>query len=244
MMGVDVFVEPGCPDAVAVSNWLRQVEPHRDLALSWRPFSRVLHPMYEPADDDPMWQRSRRVARVMAAVAERHPDATGRFYRSFTATTRAAAEPPLPVVVRRALARAGLPIRYAGALDDAGLDDAVVDAMTDAASVVGHDLESPIVVLRGENRTGFCGPVVTGLLPHDEALWLWDAMTNAATRASVVRIHRPRRRRESEATLVMASACRTARADSGMTTTRAGSRLRRGRFGSEFMARREPGRRP
>ncbi len=39
MAKLDFFFDPGCPWTWITSRWVTEVAPHRDLQVTWRPFS-------------------------------------------------------------------------------------------------------------------------------------------------------------------------------------------------------------
>src|ERR1700747_1595670 len=66
---VEVYVDPSCPWAWITSQWLREVAPERDLALTWRSYCMEIRDDYDVA---PTMPAERRGAAIAAhAVAHR-----------------------------------------------------------------------------------------------------------------------------------------------------------------------------
>src|SRR5437764_8990498 len=69
MTAVEVFVDPSCPWAWITSRWVKDVAPHRDLALTWRSFCLEIRDDYGVA---PTMPEERREAAIAAhAVSHR-----------------------------------------------------------------------------------------------------------------------------------------------------------------------------
>ena len=69
MTDVEVFVDPSCPWAWITSRWVKDVAPHRDLAVTWRSFCLEIRDDYGVA---PTMPEERREAAIAAhAVSHR-----------------------------------------------------------------------------------------------------------------------------------------------------------------------------
>ena len=81
-MQVDFYFDPLCPWCWITSRWITEVSGHRELDLTWRPFSLAIKNDHEGTKDyHPVAEWGLRGLRVIEAVrSEIGDDAVGRVY--------------------------------------------------------------------------------------------------------------------------------------------------------------------
>ncbi len=178
-MQIDFFFDPLCPWCWITSRWMTEVSEHRDLDLTWRPFSLAIKndsdgsKSYRPSEE---W--GLRGLRVIEAVRRKLGDeAVARVYAEMGARKHNdGIDFPDHADV---LSTLGIDPALATAADDDSWD-AVIEASMDAAlELAGDDVGVPTIVYEG--RAAFFGPVISPAPTGDAALRLWDGLASLAT---------------------------------------------------------------
>jgi len=200
--GVEVFVDPSCPWAWITCQWLREVSPQRDLALTWRSYCMEIRDDYDVAPT--MAPENRETAIAAHAVAH-------RMLRIFEAARSRGGEPAVDALFRvwgplffvrerlddadllaQCVAAAGLDADLFDAADDEKWDAPIVESMGIAYAFGGVKTQTPTIVVREEEPYGFKGPVMAPAPTGDAAVRLWDAIQVLAREPGFFEITRPR----------------------------------------------------
>jgi 2-hydroxychromene-2-carboxylate isomerase len=179
MTQVDFHFDVMCPWAYQTSKWIRDVERHRDVQVTWRFFS--LEEVNRQEGKKHPWEREWSYGWSMlrvAALLRRGPDGNRDVDRFYAATGRALHDDGVKVHTREGVASVltelGL---HPGLVDDALADQSTHDDVrADHQRVL--DLGGfgvPTLVLDGS--TTLFGPVVTPAPTGEEAGRLWDLVS-------------------------------------------------------------------
>jgi predicted DsbA family dithiol-disulfide isomerase len=205
MTEVEVFVDPSCPWAWITSLWLREVAPHRDLALTWRSFCLEIRDDYGVAPTMPEERReaaiaahalSHRMLRIIEAARARAGEAAvdalfaewgSRFFTRGTARD--------DTLLSDCLAACGLDPDLLDAANDEKWDAPIVEAMTVAYEFGGPKTQTPTIVVRTDPPHGFKGPVMAPAPTGAAAVRLWDAIQVLSEEPGFFEITRPRANR-------------------------------------------------
>jgi len=205
MTDVEVSVDPSCPWAWITSLWIKDVAPHRDLAVTWRSYCLEIRDDYGVA---PTMPEERREAAI-AAHALSH-----RMLRMFEAARARVGEEAVDALFtawgRRFFARGavrddsllsecldvcGLDLELLGAAEDEKWDAPIVEAMTVAYAFGGPKTQTPTIVVRADPPHGFKGPVMAPAPTGADAVRLWDAIQVISEQPGFFEITRPRANR-------------------------------------------------
>lgn len=200
MTKLDFYFDPVCPFCWITSRWLHVVSQHRELDITWRPFSLALkNDVLIPHDSESSHaaasRDSHRVLRVIAAAARHHNADAGELYTTFGMKFHVAGFPYDDTWIRAVLDEHSLPAdELLAAADDASYDDFLRGEMQSALDTVGDDAGVPIVVLDlpSGKRQGYFGPVLNDLPDLDECLQIWDGLEKLATVDSFYELKRTR----------------------------------------------------
>jgi 2-hydroxychromene-2-carboxylate isomerase len=202
MTAVEVFVDPSCPWAWITSLWVKDVAPHRDLAVTWRSFCLEIRDDYGVAPTMPEERReaaiaahaiSHRMLRILeavrAGVGEEAVDALytawgRRFFVRGTARDE--------TLLEECMAACGLDPEFFSAADDEKWDAPIVEAMTVAYAFGGEKTQTPTIVVRADPPHGFKGPVMAPAPTGPAAVRLWDAIQVISEEPGFFEITRPR----------------------------------------------------
>ena len=205
MADVEFFWDPVCPFAWVTSRWVRNVQAQRPLEVDWRFISlRMINDSKDyDADFPPTYKRGHmrglELLRVAAAAREAgHGDRVGELYIGFGTMVHNARSPETfddPEGVLAVLRALDLP----EALGDAAYTeefDPVVRADSDAAlERCGGNVGTPVLSFTPPDGPSFFGPVISKAPDGDEALRLWDAVTELGSNpwfSELKRSNRPR----------------------------------------------------
>lgn len=204
MTEVEVFVDPSCPWAWITCQWLREVAPQRDLAVTWRSFCLEIRDDYGVAPYIPEERREL----VIAAHALSH-----RMLRILEAARARAGEPAVDAlyaawgprffvakgrddsVLSGCLVDCGLDADLADAATEEKWDAPIVEAMDVAYAFGGEKTQTPTIVVRADPPHGFKGPVMAPRPTGAAALRLWDAIEVISQEPGFFEITRPRANR-------------------------------------------------
>jgi hypothetical protein len=184
---VEFFWDPVCPWAWITSRWMVEVQHQRGLDVSWRFISlRMINADKDYERDFPPGYleghgRGLRMLRVAAAAkADGHEDRVGDFYTAFGTTihpgqspTRLDTEASLVEVLREH----GLPTLYATAHEDTSFDDEIRASTDEGLRRAGGNVGTPIISWSPPDGPSFFGPVISRIPRGEEAVRLWDAIT-------------------------------------------------------------------
>lgn len=140
-----------------------------------------------------MFERSRRLGRLFAAVTDRHgPEAFARLYEPIGTRLHVEKEEVTPGFVADVLSDLGLEDSLSNALDenkyDSKYDEAVRRAHAASQDALGDEAGSPIIAIDGR---AFFGPVLTDLPEPDDRVVLLDAVVSAAGVPAFAVLQRP-----------------------------------------------------
>lgn len=201
MTDVEVFVDPGCPWAWITSRWVREVAPHRDLAVYWRSYCLEIRDDYGVAPTVPEAYRqtaleghaiAHRMLRIFeAARAEAGEDAVDRLYTEWGRRCFPR-RPDSDRLLRDCVSAAELDPRLTEAANEEKWDAPIRDSMEVAYSFGGPKTQTPTVVVRSDPPHGFKGPVMAPAPTGANALRVWDALLVLSEQPGFFEITRPR----------------------------------------------------
>lgn len=205
---VEFFFDPVCPFCWVTSQWIRNVNDQRPLAVAWRPLSlRLLNePIgYEgkPARYPEAHQRGLEMLRVVAAA--RHEHGRGVIGDLYAALGEAVWNAPTPeeASFEAVLAEPAKPRDLAAILDKLGLRRSLAEAAEDTAwdgelraeteeavGRAGGGVGTPILSFDPPDGPAFFGPVIDEAPEGEEALRMWDAVRTLANRPGFAELKR------------------------------------------------------
>jgi 2-hydroxychromene-2-carboxylate isomerase len=202
MTDVDVYVDPSCPWAWITSRWIREVAPHRGLAVSWRSYCLEIRDDYGIAPTVPEHLHdmaiaahalSHRMLRVFeAARAGAGEEAVDALYtewgRHFFFGDRRRDDP----MIAASVAASGLDPDLVDAAGDDKWDAPILEAMEVAYAFGGPKTQTPTIVVGSDPPHGFKGPVMAPAPTGEAALRLWDAIQVISSETGFFEITRPR----------------------------------------------------
>ena len=193
-MKVVFYFDPICPFSWITSRWLLQISPHRDVEITWRPFSLALKNDELADTASSSHYPSHRLLRVMLA-AER--DYSVPMIDSYTASGllhHVMKKPYDDTGLAQILSSLDLPASLIAFADNSTLDTALQQSLDQAIAVVGDDVGVPTIVfeLPDDSNQGYFGPVLNTLPELSESLDIWDGLTKLATTSSFCELKRTR----------------------------------------------------
>jgi hypothetical protein len=202
MTDVEVFVDPSCPWAWITSLWVKEVAPHRDLAVTWRSYCLEIRDDYGVASTVPEHLReaaiaghalSHRMLRIFEAARARvGEEAVDALYAEWSRRffVRGAARDDH--LLAECVAACRLDHDLVDAAGAEKWDAPIVEAMEVAWAFGGPKTQTPTIVVRSTAPYGFKGPVMAPAPTGDAALRLWDAVQVIAQEPGFFEITRPR----------------------------------------------------
>ncbi len=192
---IEFFWDPVCPFAWITSRWVELVAAQKDFSVDWRFISlRILNKDKDyatefPPDYEHGHTAGLRMLRVAAAVRQdlgREPlgalvEAYGRSYWDKPKGSGMRAHLSTPEHVTEVLTTAGLPTSYVSQLDETGWDVLLEDETELALSRTGRDVGTPIITFEPPAGLSFFGPVISRVPEPEDAVRLWDAVTELAS---------------------------------------------------------------
>src|SRR6266700_922426 len=179
MTDVEFFVDPSCPWAWIMARWIKEVAPHRDLAVTWRSYCLEIRDDYGVAPTMPEEYRET----AIAAHALSH-----RMLRIFEAARARAGEEAVDAL----FTEWGRLFFVDRAAHDEKWDAPIVEAMEVAYAFGGPKTQTPTIVVRTDPPHGFKGPVMAPAPTGAAALRLWDAIQVISQEPGFFEITRPR----------------------------------------------------
>jgi 2-hydroxychromene-2-carboxylate isomerase len=189
---VDFYFDPVCPFAWIGWLWMREVEHHRDVALTLKVMSLAVlnegregHTPESEKGLDSAW-RPVRVAAALSAL--RGQDALRDFYTGFGTRFHNAGVRGRDRVIRETLAELNARELLAVA-DSTEYDDAIRASHDAGMGPVGLDVGTPTIHVDG---VGFFGPVLTAVPRGQAALDLFDGAVLMARNPQFCELKRTR----------------------------------------------------
>lgn len=205
MTDVEVFVDPSCPWAWITSLWIKDVAPHRDLAVTWRSYCLEIRDDYGVAPTMPEERReaaiaahalSHRMLRIFeAARAGAGEEAVGALFAEWGRRFFVRGTARDDALLSECLAACGLDRDLLDAAYDEKWDAPIVEAMTVAYAFGGPKTQTPTIVVRSDPPHGFKGPVMAPAPTGPAAVRLWDAIQVISQEPGFFEITRPRANR-------------------------------------------------
>ncbi|WP_199430850.1 mycothiol-dependent nitroreductase Rv2466c family protein [Qaidamihabitans albus] len=195
---LEFYFDPVCPFCWVTSQWVREVQRHRPVEVTWRPLSlRLLNePIgydHRPPGYPEAHQRGLEMLRVVDAARQADGDAVlGDLYAAMgeavwhePAPAEASFEAILASTGRGRdlgpiLERAGLDRALADAAADDSRDEALRAETTGAVERAGGEVGTPILSFSPPDGPAFFGPVIDAAPAGDDALRLWDSIVTLA----------------------------------------------------------------
>jgi 2-hydroxychromene-2-carboxylate isomerase len=198
MADINFYFDPTCPFAWLASKWVRIVQSQRAYTVDWRFISlrllneHVDYATHFPPEYEASHTAGLRLLRVAAQTRASHGrDAVGplyaalgdhAFHRGHVPDEAAAGgRRPTPEFVLPALADAGLPASLAEALDNSDWDTEIRAETTEALTLAGKDVGTPILHFQPPHGVAFFGPVISRVPDPAQAVELWDHVVGLAT---------------------------------------------------------------
>jgi len=157
-----------------------EVQPHRDLRVTWQPISLLFKNEPEAGSERrARYDFTHRLLRVLesvrAASGETAPDVQALYLEY---GRRIHHDRTTDWDVADALAAAGLDPAHAAAFSDDRWDAEIRARMDVGLALCGDDIGTPIIAMddRDGNRAGYFGPVITRVPDTEASLDLWDAL--------------------------------------------------------------------
>jgi len=176
-MDVEFWIDPICPWCWVTARWVvDEVQPNRDVRVTWQPISLYWKNQPEPGSDyhDPVWF-THRLLRVLESVRADGGDVQ-QLYLEYG--RRIHHEQDRAFDPADALEAAGLDRRHADAFDDERWDAEIRTRMDAGLALCGEDVGTPIIAMddRNGDRAGYFGPVITRVPDTETSLKLWDGL--------------------------------------------------------------------
>ena len=197
---VEFWFDPMCPWAWMTSRWVKEVQPQRDLDVTWSVMSLAV--LNEGKDVPAEYRELMEIAwwpvRVCIAASELGDNSiVDRLYTALGTRIHNEGRTDFPKIISESVAEAGLDPSFAEAATSHKFDDQVKASHQRAIDLVGADVGTPVIAVPGPlaQPIAFFGPVVTPIPVGDEALRLWDG---AVLVASVPGFYELKRTRDAE----------------------------------------------
>jgi 2-hydroxychromene-2-carboxylate isomerase len=174
------WFDPLCPWAWITSRWMLEVEKVRPVRVDWRIMSLAYLNLIQhdgegltPEYLERMGQAWGPIRVVAAAAQEAGPGILGPLYTAIGTRFHDQDRRNDPEVIPEALAEVGLPASLASAAGSTELDDEIKRSHHEAFDVVGTDVGTPVIRVRGN---AIFGPVITPIPRGEAAGRLWDGV--------------------------------------------------------------------
>ncbi|WP_205876839.1 mycothiol-dependent nitroreductase Rv2466c family protein [Mycobacterium camsae] len=196
MTTIDLYLDPVCPFSWVTSRWLLDAAERTDRPVMLRQMNlAVLNEGQQEGEETDaahqrMYERSRRLGRVFAAVTDRYgPEAFARLYEPIGTRLHVQKDEVTLGVAADLLGDLGFEASLAQALDEPERDEAVRRVHADSQDTLGDEAGSPIIAIGGR---AFFGPVLTGLPSLGDRVVLLDAIVSVASVPEFAALQRPR----------------------------------------------------
>jgi len=155
-----------------------EIQPKRDLEITWQPISLLFKNGPDPDSDN--YERSaftHNLLRVIESVRAAEGDAAV-FDLYWEYGRRIHHDQTRDFTAAEALESIGYDPVHAAAFDDESWDNEIRTRMDAGLTLAGEDIGTPIIAF--ENRAGvkqaYFGPVITKVPPTEDSLAMWDAL--------------------------------------------------------------------
>jgi len=161
-----------------------EVQPHRDVNITWQPIS--LLNKNQPAEDSdyyPPVLYTHKLLRVIESIRKAEGDAAVKdAYWEFASRIHHDGDRQDSFDLPAALAAAGFDESHAAALDDESFDAEISTRMQVGLDLTGDDVGTPIIAMDDDNgdRVALFGPVITRVPTSEQSLALWDGFVACA----------------------------------------------------------------
>jgi 2-hydroxychromene-2-carboxylate isomerase len=159
------WFDPLCPWAWITSRWMLEVEKVRPVRVDWRIMSLAYLNLIQHEGQGLAPEYLKRMERAWgpirvaaAAAQEAGPEILGPLYTAIGTRLHNEGRREDPNVIPEALAEVGLPASLAAAADSAEFDDEIRRSHHEAFDVVGTEVGTPVIRIRGN---AIFGPVIT-----------------------------------------------------------------------------------
>jgi hypothetical protein len=174
------WFDPLCPWAWITSRWILEVEKVRPVRADWRIMSLAYLNLIQHESEGLTPEYLERMSKawgpvrvVTAAAQEAGPSILGPVYTAIGTRLHNQGRRDDPEVIPEALAEVGLPASLAHAADSTEFDDEIKRSHNEAFDVVGTDVGTPVIRIRGNT---IFGPVITPIPRGEAAGRLWDGV--------------------------------------------------------------------
>ena len=153
-----------------------EVQPARDVRVTWQPISLYVKNEPDPASDaHPRYFRTHRLLRVLESVRASGVDPQLLYWEY---GRRIHHDREFEFDLGAALESAGLDPAHAAAYDDDSWDPEIEKRMAEGIDLAGDDIGTPILAVRNRDgdKQGYFGPVITRVPPSEDSLVMWDAL--------------------------------------------------------------------
>lgn len=178
---VSFYFDPICPWTWITSRWLVEVADQRNLRVDWRSLSLVVLNNGEEAISLARSGAARMstdsLRMIEAMRSNGREDLVGPFYTALGTRLHIDDAPPVPRTLEDAAREAGV-TGFLVAAEDNQWDEAVIRSTAEALQLAGPETGSPVLRLGNMDR-GTHGPIVSPAPEGEEALRLWDVVTEA-----------------------------------------------------------------
>ena len=190
---INFYFDPSCPFCWITSRWLLMVQSERDITVQWRPFSLAIK-NDELSSNTGMHIPAHRVLRVMEVAASEHQASLIDMYTFVGMKHHVAGDDFNDDLILELLNEFSLPQELVKAADDEKYDDQLTKSVSSATDIAGDDIGVPTIIFDNETggKQGFFGPVLQELPDKEEALKLWDGLSQLATNSSFYELKRSR----------------------------------------------------
>jgi len=198
---VQFWFDPLCPWAWITSRWITEVEKVRPVRADWRIMSLAYLNLEQHKGEGLSPEYLERMSkawefvRVCAAAGEHSgTDIYGPLYTALGTRIHNEGRRGDPAIIGEALAEVGLPAELASAADSTEFDQKIKDSHNEAFDVVGLDVGTPVVRIRGN---AIFGPVITPIPRGEAAGRLWDGVALVTEADGFFELKRTRDRKPS-----------------------------------------------
>jgi len=161
-----------------------EVQPHRDVNITWQPISLLNKNKPDPSSDyfAPV-NYTHNLLRVIESIRKAEgDDAVKTAYWEFASRIHHDGDRQDSFDLPAALEAAGFDASHAAALDDESFDVEIAARMKAGLDLTGDDVGTPIIAMDDDNgdRVALFGPVITRVPTTEQSLALWDGFVACA----------------------------------------------------------------
>lgn len=198
-MNISFYFDPICPFCWITSRWILQVQPHRNLNVTWKPFSLALkngelNPKDHESSNAEDVRGSHRALRVMMAARDEYDTPLIESYSMIGFEYHVMGENIDEQAIEKMLEKLNLPKELIDRASNKEIDKKIQSSVNEATAIVGNDIGVPVIVFESENGTkqGYFGPVLNELPELEESLVIFDSLSKLATVKSFYELKRTR----------------------------------------------------